>query len=97
MKEKRAEVTDPDYVEIRENIYDTDKGMISVTIRMYTEGDKKIYKEYEGRKLHRTLSEEEGEEIRAEYVKRTNDVKAMLKAPAEADMSALLRRLEVLK
>jgi hypothetical protein len=94
---KSAPPTDPDYVEIREKIYDTDKGMISVTIRMYTEGDKKIYKEYEGRKLHRTLSEEEGEEIRAEYFKRTKDVKAMLKGPVEADMSALLRRLEVLK
>ncbi len=29
-----------------------------------------------------------------EYVKRTNDVHAMLKAPAEADMPAMLRRLE---
>ena len=78
IKEKRVEVTDPEYVEIRETIYDTPHGDLSVTIRMYTVGDKRIYKEFEGRKVNRILSEEEGEEVRAEYDKRTNDVKAKL-------------------
>ena len=75
VKERRAQVTEKieeaKYVVLSEKDYPTDKGVLTVTIRMYDDGDKNDrYQEWVGRKLNGILSEEEGEGVRLEYEKR---------------------------